>query len=123
MKKAELEALIAELGDMEDGYLLKATVNVDRVLPALREYAATLEAVEGAKVALQDARHRLVTLEGLWATDNMGRYSEALYDGADNDKAHDLFVDQMFRIDEQEGLAIIDAALAALSAPAAPEAQ
>jgi len=73
-------------------------------LAAARALAAALRALDGA-------RHDLVTSAGLWATDNMDAYSDALDDGVDNDKAHDVFVDAMFHL-EHPSLPRIDDALA-----------
>jgi hypothetical protein len=69
------------------------------------------------RTTLEDARHRLVTLNGLTASDGLGAYGDALYNGCDNSGAWDCFKDETWTIDETAGIAKIDAALAALGSP------
>lgn len=62
--------------------------------------------------ALETARHALVTLNGLSATDGFKAYSYALDDGCDPSGAWDVFLKQCITIDESAAINSIDAAIA-----------
>ena len=62
--------------------------------------------------ALQAAHHELTTIHGLWATDTLGAYGNALRSGCDPNSAWDCFREEMWRIDVQSVLDTIDRALA-----------
>jgi len=60
---------------------------------------------------LGKALHRLVTLDGLFATDGFGAYAQAQREGCGTNASWDIFCDQCFRIDETDIIAEIEAAL------------
>lgn len=82
---------------------------------ALRAELAAVKAERDAlRVALENARHALVTLNGLGAFDrNASPYQDALREGLDADDAHDCFMEDTWTLDESNVIAEIDAALAA----------
>lgn len=61
--------------------------------------------------ALEAARHELVTLHGLWATDHPRAYAEAQEDGADANGAYDALMETFHQLDTRAVIAQLDAVL------------
>lgn len=66
---------------------------------------------ETVKEALEAARHELVTLHGLMATDTPSEYSDAQSAGCDSNAAWDSFIENCWTLDTSAVIEKIDAAL------------
>lgn len=101
--RAELASVKAERDDAH------TTLEIRRV-----EMDRLAQERDALRVALENARHALVTLNGLGAFDrNASPYQDALREGLDADDAHDCFMEDTWTLDESNVIAEIDAALAA----------
>lgn len=77
----------------------------------MTETEARLE-IGALREALRQAEHALITMQGLTASDGLGAYSEALYEGLEHHVAWDCFVEDTWKIDDSKVMAVIEAALA-----------
>ncbi len=76
-------------------------------------YISKLEAINTELLeALGEARHELVTLSGLTASDGLDAYGEAQREGCCPNGAWDCFCEQTFRINTQNAIQKIDTAIA-----------
>ena len=82
---------------------------------AQNKIASLTDRLTQRRKALETAHHAITTLHGLTASDGLGAYGEALSDGCDASGAWDCYRDETWTIDESKTLALIEAALAALS--------
>lgn len=70
-----------------------------------------LEQLATMRKALEDARHDLSFVTGLYATDRFEKYALAQEAGADANGAWDAFCECVFVLDMKDTIAKIDAAL------------
>lgn len=95
----------------------EAVREVDASLPQLLALAREAARLRGA---LEDARHHLVTLDGLYATDRFDAYNDALENGCDSNAAYDSLCDVVWVIDEKPCIQRIDIVFGPLPGGGAP---
>jgi hypothetical protein len=103
------ESLAAEADRAEDARLVEAAH--ERAEKAEAALAAAQAREAAMRKSLEDARHCLVTLDGLEASDRVSAYGHAQEMGADANGAWDAFCETLFTIDTSVEVATIDAAL------------